>query len=233
MVSPIVDAEIGSYIEQHSTPPEPHLVALARETRELLPGSGMLAGPVPGRFLEMLVFAGCARRVLEIGTFSGYSALSMAAGLPPDGYIVTLEVNPKAPEMARRYVAASEYAGRVEVRVGPAEETLEELTGPFDLVFIDADKAGYKSYYEAVLPKLAEHGLIVADNTLWGGRVLDPDDQTQTTRAIVEFNDHVRADPRTVCVLLPVRDGITLIRRKSPCRTQADPRQADPRRGKT
>lgn len=215
-MSPIIEAAIGRYSEDHSTPPESHLTALEQETRETLPGAGMLAGAVAGRFLETLVFIGGARRVLEIGTFSGYSALSMAGGLPPGGRIVTCEIDPIAAEVARRHIAASEHADRIEVRVGPAGETLEELPGPFDFVFVDADKRGYLGYYEAVLPKLSERGLIVFDNTLWGGSVLDAGDQSPAARAIVEFNEHVRADPRTTCVLAPIRDGMTLIRRGLP-----------------
>lgn len=211
---PVVDPAIEAYTEAHSTPPPPLLVELAGETSRSLPSPGMMVGHVEGRFLELLVFATGARRVLEIGTFSGYSALSMAAGLPPDGRIVTCEIEPRHAEVARRFADRSEYADRIEIRVGPALETLDTLAGPFDLVFVDADKGSYTSYYEAVLPKLAERGLIVVDNTLWSGRVLDDADDTGDTVAIRAFNDHVRADPRVVCVQLPVRDGVTLVARR-------------------
>jgi caffeoyl-CoA O-methyltransferase len=173
----------------------------------------MMVGPVEGRFLEMLVFATGARRVLEIGTFTGYSALSMAAALPPGGEIVTCDIDPAALEVARRFVADSPYADRVQVRAGPALDTLADLEGTFDLVFVDADKTNYVNYYEAVLPKLAEWGLIAVDNTMWGGRVLDDSDTTEDTVAIRAFNDHVAADDRVVCVQLTVRDGVTLVRR--------------------
>ena len=211
---PVVDPAIEAYTEAHSTPPPPLLVELAEETHRSLPSPGMMVGSVEGRFLELLVRMTGARRVLEIGTFSGYSAISMAAGLPPDGRIVTCDIEPRHAEVARRFADRSEYADRVEIRVGPALETLETLDGPFDLVFVDADKGNYTNYYEAVLPKLAERGLIVVDNTLWSGRVLDETDTSEDTVAIRAFNDHVRADPRVVCVQLPVRDGVTLVARR-------------------
>ena len=154
-----------------------------------------------------------ARRVLEIGTFTGYSALSMAAALPADGRIVTCDIDPETNEVARRAAAGSPYGDRIEFRLGPALDTIATLDGPFDLVFIDADKESYLAYYEAVLPKLAERGVIVVDNVLWSGRVLDPSDETVDTVAIRAFNDAVAADPRVVCVMLTVRDGVTLIRR--------------------
>jgi caffeoyl-CoA O-methyltransferase len=173
----------------------------------------MLTGRIEGRFLELLVFASGARRVLDIGTFTGYSALSMAAALPAGGRIDTCEVEPANAEMAQRYIARSPYADRIAVHVGPALQTIARLEGAFDLVFLDADKANYVNYYEAVLPRLSARGLIAVDNTLWSGRVLEPDD-SELTRAIVAFNEHVRNDPRVTSVVLTVRDGITLVRRR-------------------
>ena len=172
----------------------------------------MLTGTIEGRLLEVLVRLSGARRVLEIGTFSGYSALSMAAALPPDGRIDTCEVDERNAEVARRYFARSPHGDRITLHLGPALETIARLEGGFDLVFVDADKVNYLNYYEAVLPRLTERGLIVADNTLWSGRVARPDEDDESTRALREFNDHVRADERVVCVQLTVRDGVTLIR---------------------
>ena len=209
----IVPAEIERYAEAHTTPPPAHLETLAEETRATLSAPGMMVGPVEGQVLQMLVFLGSARRVLEIGTFSGYSALSMAAGLPDDGHIVTCEVDPRHAEVARRHIAASPFADRIEVRLGRALDTISGLDGPFDLVFIDADKASYIDYYEAVLPKLAPRGVIVADNTLWSGSVADEADTHERTNEVRAFNDHVIKDPRVVCVQMTVRDGMTLIRR--------------------
>ena len=209
----IVPESIERYAEAHTSPPPPLLAELAAETRETLSSPQMLTGPIEARFLQLLVFASAARRVLEVGTYSGYSALAMAEGLSADGRIDTCEVEERHADVARRYIARSAYADRITVHLGPALETIARLEGEFDFVFIDADKGNYVNYYEAVLPRLSERGLIVADNTLWSGRVVDPDDD-EGTRAIVAFNDHVRNDDRVVCVQLSVRDGVTLIRRR-------------------
>jgi caffeoyl-CoA O-methyltransferase len=209
----IVDPDVERYAEEHTTPPVELLAALAEETRASLRAPAMLTGTVEGRFLELLVYASGARRVLELGTYSGYSSLSMAAGLPAGGHIDTCEVDPQHAEVARRYIAESPHADRITVHLGSALETLERLDGEFDLVFIDADKENYVNYYEAVLPRLADRGLIAADNTLWSGRVLDGSDDSAGTRAIRAFNDHVQADDRVISVMLTIRDGVTLIRR--------------------
>ena len=208
----IVTPEIDAYTAEHSDPEPPHLEAVAAATRSFTESHGMMVGPVEGQFLSLMVALTGARRVLEIGTFTGYSSLAMASALPDDGTIVTCEVDPDHARLAREHIAASPYADRIEVRLGPAAETLSSLAGPFDLVFIDADKAGYLSYYEAVLPLLAPTGVILADNVLWSGRVLDDDDQSEDTRAIRAFNDRVRDDPRVSCVMLTVRDGVSVIR---------------------
>ena len=210
---PIVPDPIEHYAEEHTTPPEPLLAALAQETRETLESPQMLTGTVEGRFLELLVYASGAGRVLELGTYSGYSALSMAAGLPPGGRIDTCEVDESRAGVARRYIEQSPYADRIQIHLGPALETIVKLEGEFDFVFIDADKPNYVNYYEAVLPRLSERGFIAADNTLWSGRVLEPTDG-EGTRAIKGFNEHVKTDPRVTSVVLTVRDGITLIRPK-------------------
>ncbi len=210
----VIDERIEQYAEEHTTRPTELLDALAAETRATLAAPQMLTGPVEGRFLELLVFAAGARRVLEIGTYSGYSALSMAAGLPPDGRIDTCELEPRHADVARRYIAESQYADRITVHLGPALETVNRLEGPFDLVFVDADKTGYADYYEAVLPKLAERGLVVFDNTLQDGRVVDDPAGGESTRAIVELNRRLRDDERVSVVLLTVRDGVTLVRKR-------------------
>ena len=209
----IVPEAIDRYAEEHTSPPEPLLRELAEETRATLRVPQMLTGPVEGRLLEFLVWSSQARRVLELGTYSGYSALSMARALPPDGRIDTWEIDEQHADVARRYIARAGYADRITVHVGPALETIHRLEGEFDLVFIDADKAGYVDYYEAVLPRLSQRGLIAADNTLAGGRVLEREPASDTAKAIVQFNERVRSDPRVVSVLLTVRDGVTLIRR--------------------
>jgi caffeoyl-CoA O-methyltransferase len=206
----IVPESIERYAEEHTTSPDPLLAELEAETRATLALPEMLAGPVQGRFLELLVHACGAQRVLEIGTYSGYSALSMAAGLAPGGRIDTCEIDEQRAEVARRYIARSPHADRITVHLGPAIETIARLEGEFDFVFIDADKTGYIDYYEAALPRLSERGLIAADNTLSGGRAVDG-----SRPEIVAFNEHVASDDRVICVLLTVRDGVTLIRRRS------------------
>lgn len=213
----IVNLEVEKYAERHTSSPPPHLASVAATTRaELAARSGMMVGTIEGRFLELLVFGIGARRILEIGSFTGYSSIAMAAGMPPGGRIVTCELNPSHAEITRRHVAVSPYAACIEVREGPALETVASLDGPFDFVFVDADKGSYVDYYEAILPKLAPRGLLAADNTLWSGQVVDDEDRSDDTAAIRRFNDHVLADPRVICVQLTVRDGVTLVRRADP-----------------
>jgi caffeoyl-CoA O-methyltransferase len=210
----IVPENIERYAEAHTTPHDSLLARLAEETRATLPSPQMLTGPIEGRFLQTLVFASAARRVLEIGTYSGYASLSMAAALPPDGRVDTCEVSERHGEVARRYFAESPYGERIHLHLGPALETIPRLEGEFDLVFVDADKVNYRNYYELVLPRLAERGLIAFDNTLWSGRVLDDTVEDENTRALRELNDLLAADERVVCVQLTVRDGVTLVRRR-------------------
>jgi caffeoyl-CoA O-methyltransferase len=212
-VSFIVPEEIEAYAAAHTTPPEELLAELAEETKATLRSPQMLTGPIEGRLLELLVHGIEAKRVLELGTYSGYSSLSMAVGLAEGGHIDTCEVDEKHAEVARRYIERSQYADRITVHLGPALETIERLGGEFDFVFIDADKVNYGAYYEALLPRLTPHGLMAIDNTLWSGRVLDESDDSEDTRAIRELNDRIASDPRVTAVQLTVRDGVTLIRR--------------------
>jgi caffeoyl-CoA O-methyltransferase len=208
----IVPEEIEEYAAAHTTAPPELLTALAAETRETLRSPQMLTGTIEGRFLELLVFGLGARRVLELGTYSGYSALSMAAGLPEGGHIDTCEADEQHAEVANRYIQQSPYADRITVHFGPALETIERLEGDFDFIFVDADKENYGNYYEALLPRLVPRGLMAFDNTLWSGRVLDDDDDSEGTRVIRELNDRLVADDRIVAVQLTVRDGVTLVR---------------------
>jgi caffeoyl-CoA O-methyltransferase len=212
-VSFIVSEEIDDYAAAHTTQPPGYLQELAAETRATLSAPQMLTGTIEGRFLELLVYGLQAKRVLELGTFSGYSALSMAAGLPEGGHIDTCEFDETHAEVARRHIASSPYADRITVHLGPALETIERLEGEFDFVFVDADKTNYMNYYDALLPRLAENGLMAFDNTLWSGRVLDEGDDDESTRAFRELNDRLASDERVVAVQLTVRDGVTLVRR--------------------
>jgi caffeoyl-CoA O-methyltransferase len=203
----ITNPRVEEYVERLTTAHEGLLAELSAETANELGSELMLTGPVAGRFLETLVWFAQPRRILEIGTFSGYSALSMAAALPEGGQIDACEIDPERAAFAQRYFDRSPHGSKITLHLGPAAETIAGLEGEFDLVFIDADKEGYVAYYDAVVPRLAAHGMIVADNTLSSGRVLEGEGP------LVAFNEHVAADPRTVQVLLPIRDGMTLIRR--------------------
>jgi caffeoyl-CoA O-methyltransferase len=209
----IVPEDIDAYAEAHTTPPPELMAELAEETKATMSSPGMLTGTVEGRLLEQLVFALRARRVLELGTYSGYSSLSMAAALPEGGHIDTCEVDEAHAEVAQRYIDRSPYADRITIHLGPALETIERLGGVWEFVFIDADKENYANYYEALLPRLAPSGLMAIDNTLWSGRVLDDADDSEATRAIRDLNDRIAADDRVIAVQLTVRDGVTLVRR--------------------
>jgi predicted O-methyltransferase YrrM len=209
-MSPYLSDTLDAYLDAHATPLEPLLQDNHEETYASLSSPQMIAGPVLGRLLRLLVTLVAPRLVVEIGTFSGYSAMAMAGGLPPEGRLVTCELSPDRARFARSYFDRSPWADRIEVRVGPALETVAALDGPFDFVFIDADKEGYPAYYDAVVPKLSPRGLIAVDNTLSGGDVADPRDDRD--RVMAAFNDHVLADERTESLVLSVRDGVTLIR---------------------
>ena len=211
----IVEPRVEEYAEAHTSPDGDLFERLAAETREKTEVPQMMVGRLEGQFLAFLVGAIGARRVLELGTFTGYSSISMARALPDGGRIITCDVNEETTAIARRYAEEAGVADRIDYRLGPAVETLAQLEGPFDLIFIDADKAGYVDYYEAALPKLADAGLILADNTLASGRVVE-DDAGEMAAAIRRFNDHVARDQRVECVLLTIRDGVTLIRRRPP-----------------
>jgi caffeoyl-CoA O-methyltransferase len=209
----IVPEEIERYAEEHTTSPDGLLRRLADETRATLESPQMLTGTIEGRLLEFIVFATKARRVLELGTYSGYSAISMAAVLPPGGHIDTCEVDEQHAAVAKRYIEEAGYADRITIHLGPALETIAQLEGEFDFVFIDADKVNYSAYYEALLPRLTAAGLMAIDNTLWSGKVLEPDDDPGT-QAIAELNDRIARDPAVIAVQLTVRDGVTLVRRR-------------------
>ena len=202
----IVSPEVEAYSEAHTTPLEPATAALLEEARGALPVPEMLSGPVVGRLLETLVWAGQPRLAVEVGTYAGFSAMMIASALPPGGRLITCEISEDFAAFARRHIEASDYAERIDLRVAPALDTLATIDEPVDFAFIDADKPGYVDYYEALVPKLSPHGVIAADNTLRGGDVLDGRDVMNA------FNDRVLADERTSSVLLPVRDGVTLIR---------------------
>jgi caffeoyl-CoA O-methyltransferase len=210
-VSYIVEPPVEEYAEALSSPDGELFERLAAETREKTTAPGMMVGLLEGRFLGVLVRTLRARRVLELGTFTGYSSISMALALPPGGRVITCDVNEETTAIARRYAEEAGVADRIDFRLGPALDAIAELDGPFDLVFIDADKENYVNYYEATLPLLGDGGLMVVDNTLWSGRVADPGEDDDSTRAIRALNDRVLADARVENVLLTVRDGMNLV----------------------
>ena len=197
----------------HTTPLPPLLEELVSVTQERFGQEArMLSGQLEGTLLQMVIASMRARRVLEIGTFTGFSAQMMAAALPDDGELITCDVDPQAIEVARSFFQRSPHGHKISLREGPALETMRSLDPPFDLIFIDADKESYIAYYEEALRPLAPTGVIAVDNVLWSGRVLDPKEESD--RAIVAFNEHVSRDERVVNVILTVRDGIMLIRKR-------------------
>jgi len=211
-MKPIVAKPIADYARDHSTAPSALLDELEAHTRERCDNAQMLVGRLEGALIRLLVGLTGARRVLEIGLFTGYSALTMAEALPDDGRVVSCEIKEANAAVAREFIARSPHGRKIEIRLGPALDTLGTLDDEFDLVFMDADKESYARYYEAVLPMLRTGGLIVADNVLWSGRVLAP--EKASDHALVEFNARVRDDPRVEVALLTVRDGVSLIRKR-------------------
>jgi caffeoyl-CoA O-methyltransferase len=211
----IIDPRVEDYAAAHTSPEPDYFATIAENTRASTEEPNMMVGTLEGRLLSALVAMQRPSLVLELGTFTGYSALSMAESLPPGGRIITCDISEEHVALARRHIESSPYADRIEIKVGPALESIGALDGPFDFVFVDADKVNYRAYYEAVLPKLAPGGVIAVDNVLWSGRLLDESDTDPSTQAIREFNDHVVADPRVEVVMATVRDGLSLIRRRS------------------
>ena len=211
-MTPLVEERIERYAAEHTAEVPELLEKLYLETHATMELPQMLTGRLEGSFLRLLVRMVSARRVLEVGMFTGYSALMMAEALPDDGMLITLDVNPIAEAVARRYFSESPHGRKIEIRMGPALETIATLRGPFDLVFIDADKENYPNYYEPCLALLRPGGVLATDNVLWSGRVLDPKDDE--TRAIVRFNERVHRDPRVDHALLTVRDGLMLAVKK-------------------
>ena len=203
-----IDIGVEQFARDHTEPETDWYIRLREETYREMNSPQMQVDLIEGRFLKMLVRLTGARLVLELGMFTGYSALMMAEGLPEDGRLTTCEIDPKAEAIARKYFAESPHGKKIDIRMGPALETITTLPGPFDLVFVDADKPNYCNYYEACFPLVKPGGLIVGDNVLWSGKVIDPKDDD--TRAIVAFNDLVQSDPRVENVCLTVRDGMML-----------------------
>lgn len=207
-----IDQAIQEYAEVHTKKGDSLLEELNTETKREMECPQMLSGHLSGRFLKLITQLSGAKVVLEIGLFTGYSALCFAEALPEDGRVISCDVDEKSAMLARKYFAKSDCGNKVSIKLGPALDTISKIQELLDLVFIDADKENYKKYYEAVLPRLRPGGLILVDNCLWSGRVLQP--QTKDDLAIHALNELVARDERVENVIIPIRDGVNLIRKK-------------------
>ncbi|MEQ1561844.1 MAG: methyltransferase [Nitrospira sp.] len=210
----LVSADIEAYAQAHSMPESDLCRALREETQRRMESPQMIVGSLEGAFLKMMAQLVGAKRVLEIGMFTGYSALCFAEALPADGTVVTCEVDEEPAALARQYFARSPIGKKIEVRMGPALDTMRQLAGPFDLIFIDADKINYVNYYRRALDLLSPTGVILIDNVLWDGDVLKQPPPDEKTAAIQELNRAVAADPRVSAVLVTIRDGVLVVRLK-------------------
>ena len=209
------DVLIDAYMATHSDAEPDWLAAIARETHVRTINPRMLSGHFAGRILKMLVRMARPQRVLEIGTFTGYSALCLAEGLPDGGHVDTIEIDDELEDFIRENFRQSPYNERITLHIGDALTLIPQLEGTFDFVFIDADKRAYRDYYELVLPKVPSGGFIVADNTLWDGKVVEWGKKLDAqTAGILQFNDMVAADERVEKVIVPIRDGLTIIHKK-------------------
>jgi caffeoyl-CoA O-methyltransferase len=207
-----INEAVEGYAKRYTTPEPELLQDLEKTTWAECEMPQMISGRLSGRFLKMLTLLTNARSVIEVGTFTGYSALSIAEGLPQDGRLITCDVDPKTAKLAQTYFDRSPHGKKITLKLGPALETIKSLDGSFDLAFIDADKDNYPFYYEAILNKLRPGGVIAIDNCLWSGKVLTPTDPS--TLAIARVNELIARDERVENVILTVRDGINLVRKK-------------------
>jgi caffeoyl-CoA O-methyltransferase len=212
-MKPLVMSEIEAYAGAHSMSESSVCRALREETHRTMEYPQMVVGQLEGAFLKMMTQLVGAKRVLEIGMFTGYSALCFAEALPDDGTVITCEIDEKSSALARRYFAQTPFGKRISIRMGPALDTMRALSDSFDLIFIDADKTNYLNYYRRSLDLLAPNGVILIDNVLWSGEVLKQPPPDESTAAIQELNRIVSTDPRVTAVLVTVRDGILVVRK--------------------
>ncbi len=212
-----LSAEIHAYLMAHSSAVDEIQADLIAETEKATGGfARMQISPEQGIFMTLLTRAVRARQAVEVGTFTGYSSLAVARGLPDDGHLLCCDVSEEWTAIARRYWERAGVADRITLEIGPAAETLAALDPEprFDLAFIDADKTGYQRYFDELVPRMHAGGLILVDNVLWSGNVIDPADTSEDTEALRAFNDHVVADPRVDCVMLAVGDGLSIIAKR-------------------
>jgi predicted O-methyltransferase YrrM len=207
--APFLPEKVARYIREHSVR-EPAVLRELREATKAVPMSGMQIGADQGQFMQLLVQAIGARRCLEIGTYTGYSALAVALALPEDGRLICCDVSEEWTAVGKPFWKKAGVEKKIDLRIGPALQTLKGLKGPFDFVFIDADKPNYLQYYEGCLPLLRKNGIIAIDNTLWSGAVADPSQKDADTVALRQFNDALHGDPRVALSMLPLGDGVTL-----------------------
>lgn len=205
--------ELGKYVAEHSQQEPEILAELSRETHLKILRPRMLSGNLQGQFLKMICRMIRARRVLEIGTYTGYAAISMAMGLEEEGVLYTIDMNDEIEDFTRKYITESGLSEQIRFCVGDAREIIPRLEETFDLVFIDADKREYLDYYRLVFDKVRPGGIILADDVLWDGKVLETESHDAQTKGIIAFNDYVKADERVEKVMLPFRHGLTLIRK--------------------
>ncbi len=214
--SVLVTPELHAYAVAHGLPPDEVQLSLIEATARLGPASGMQISPTEGAFLTILTKIIGVRFAVEVGTFTGYSSISIARGLADGGRLLCCDVSEEWTAIAREHWEKAGVVDRIELRIAPAAETLAALPAdpPIDLAFIDADKPGYRSYYDEIVPRLRPGGVVVLDNVLWSGNVVDESDQSENTVAIRAINDHVAADDRVEAVMLPIADGVTIARKK-------------------
>lgn len=209
--------DLYEYLLAHGHNDDPILRELIEETEQALGGLALMQiAPEQGTLVNLLVNAIGARSAIEIGTFTGYSAICIARGLPPDGKLICCDINEEWTGIARRYWEKAGVADRIDLRIAPALETLAKLPAQttFDFAFIDADKVSYRQYYDALLPRINTNGLILFDNVLWMGMITDASDPSEDTKALRALNDHLVRDDRVQTVMIPVSDGLTLVRKK-------------------
>lgn len=210
-----MESALDKYLREHSSAQDDALLWIQKQTNMYTNYPRMMSGPVQGALLKILTEISGARRVLEIGTYTGYSAVCIASGLPSDGRLDTLELNDEMEDLILEGFRRAGLSDRISLHIGDAKESLASLQGPYDMVFIDADKREYLKYYEAVFDKVRPGGLIVADDVLWDGKVYEENVPTDSqTAGITAFNDAVAADPRVENVIIPLRDGLNVIRKK-------------------
>jgi caffeoyl-CoA O-methyltransferase len=207
-----IDADIEEYARVFSGEPSALLQELDRETHARILQPRMLSGHLQGRFLSFLAKVIRPKTILEIGTFTGYSALCLAEGLGPAGRLITIDINEELESFTRSFFDRSDYKHQIDYRIADAKEEINKLEGPFDLVFIDADKRNYALYYDLIIDKMSPRGVILVDNVLWSGKIVDETARDKSTQALRDFNQKCLEDPRVDKMLLPLRDGLYMLR---------------------